>query len=133
MPEKTQAVIAALKAAKAFVKDAKTLEDAEAQIDGLLLVANATEDVEETQAETSLKIEYEQIAVKVPKLILDFLRAHEQDMGMTAKEYIEHNVISAVRSDLDAGDVFHPEAKELAENWNLNPIFKVLLNDPVTI
>lgn len=81
----------------------------------------------ETQTET---IEYEDVTVKVPKLIMAFLRAHEKDMGETAEEYIAYNAVGVVRADLDAGDVFVPVAEEIAREWNLNHIFKEIINDP---
>lgn len=81
--------------------------------------------------EQKQEIEYETVAIKVPKRIVDFLRAHEKDMNMTAKEYIEYNVVCIVRADIDALDVFFPSAKEVADGWKLNSIFKAIVNDEI--
>ena len=78
----------------------------------------------------SEKIEFENITIRAPKKILDFLRAHEKDMGRTAEEYIEFNLVQGVRADLDAGDVFTPTGPEIAKYWDLNVIFKQMINDP---
>jgi hypothetical protein len=77
------------------------------------------------------EIKYEQLTIRVPVAIMDFLRGHEKDMSWTAKDYIEYNVIERVRADLDAGDVFVLSAKEPADGWQLNPIFKAILNEKI--
>lgn len=76
------------------------------------------------------KIEFETVPVRVPKLIMAFLRAYEKSMGMTAKEYIEYNIVDSLRADVAALDTFITP-KEVADNWKLNPIFKTIVNDEV--
>ena len=72
--------------------------------------------------------EYETVTVKVPKPIMDFLRAHEKDMDKSAEKYIEREIVNFVQADLESMLVFVPSPKELAENWNLNAVFKTVLN-----
>jgi len=73
------------------------------------------------------KIEFEEITVKVPKLIIDFLRKHEKILGKTAQEYMERNIVDCVRADIDAGDVFVPVPEEVVEQHGLGPVFKAVL------
>jgi hypothetical protein len=82
--------------------------------------------------EPKQEIEFENVTIKVPKLIMDFLRGREKDMDETAKEYIEYNVVQIVNSDIRAGDVFVLDPEELADSWKLNPIFKAIINDEIT-
>ena len=67
----------------------------------------------------SEKIEFENITIRAPKKILDFLRAHEENLGRTAEEYIELNIVQCVKADLDAGDVFAPTGPQIAKTWAL--------------
>jgi hypothetical protein len=81
--------------------------------------------------EPKQEIEFENVTIKVPKLIMDFLRGREKDMDETAKEYIEYNVVQIVDSDIRAGDVFVQSPKEAAEGWKLNPVFRAIINDEI--
>jgi len=83
----------------------------------------------ENFCDVKTKIEYEQVTIKVPKLVMDFLRSMEKTLDETAKEYIERNVVMVVRADID-GDAFVPYPEEVTKAWGLNPIFKAVLNDP---
>lgn len=78
----------------------------------------------------SEKIECESVTVQVPKAIMEFLRSIEKPISMTAKEYIEYNIVECVRADIDAWETFI-SPKEVAEGWGLNPIFKTIINDEV--
>jgi hypothetical protein len=76
------------------------------------------------------EIEYEQVTIRLPKVVLDFLRSMEKTISMTPKEYIEYNTVCSIRADIDDLDAFVPSPEEVAKAWNLNPIFKQILNDP---
>lgn len=77
------------------------------------------------------KIEYETITIEVPKQVMELLRFSESMGKMTPKEWIEYSVVETVRSGLDA-NMFLPSPAALAEKFNLNPVFKEILNDTVT-
>jgi hypothetical protein len=65
-------------------------------------------------------IEYETITVKVPKLIMDFLRKTEEDPIKT----IESNIVDDIRSQLEAW-----EAKEWIQFSGLRPVFVEVLGE----
>lgn len=77
------------------------------------------------------QIEYETVTVKIPKQVMELLRFSQIAFKMTPTEYIEYNILELVRADLDSGE-FLPSGKELADKFNINPIFKEILNDEVT-
>ena len=70
------------------------------------------------------QIECEEVVVKVPKAIMQFLREHEDMLGETSEDYLQRDIVCSVSADLDSGDVFVPEALELAKKYKLQPIFK---------
>ena len=74
------------------------------------------------------QIEYETVTVQVPKLLMDYLRSHERDMNMTAKEYLEVTIVDCVRADIDCN---HLDPKQVADSWRLNPIFKAIINTEI--
>ena len=74
-------------------------------------------------------IEYEQVSLKVPKRIRDFLRLMQKVNHEGPEEYLAYNAVMAVRADIDAGDVFIPEPHEVAELHGLNPVFREILGD----
>jgi hypothetical protein len=76
------------------------------------------------------QIEYEAVTVQMPKQIMDYLRSIERCIKMTPKEYIEYNIVDCVRADIDSFDDF-VTPKELADGWQLNPIFKAITNTEV--
>jgi coenzyme F420-reducing hydrogenase beta subunit len=61
---------------------------------------------------------------------MDFLRSCEKALKSTAKEYLEYNVVGVVRADIDDGTVFVQMPDDIVKEWNLNPLFKAILNDP---
>jgi len=73
------------------------------------------------------EIEYEQVTIRVPKKIMDFLRLMQKLNHETPEEYMAYNVVDMVRADIDAGDVFIPEPHEVAELNGLTPVFKEIL------
>jgi hypothetical protein len=114
---------------KCEVQDSKTLEEALSKINDVIVfmkVAKAKEDEEQKQ-----QIEYEQIEIQVPKSIMNLLRYAQDIIEQTPKEFIEYYTIETVRSQIDAGQ-FLPDALQLTNQFKLNPIFKEIINDPVT-
>jgi len=76
----------------------------------------------ESEREQLKNTEFEQVTIKVPKNVMNLLRAYSKHgLGMTAAEYLECSVLQSVRGDLDAGDVFTLEAAEIISQYNLNP------------
>jgi hypothetical protein len=80
-----------------------------------------------SEQEQPKNIEFEQITIKVPKNVMNLLRAYSKHgLGMTANEYLEYGVLQAVRADLDVGDVFTLEPQEIINQYDLNPTLSVL-------
>jgi hypothetical protein len=69
-------------------------------------------------------IEYEAVTIRVPKLVMDYLRSMEKAYNMSAVEQIEHDFVDSVRAELESmtGSV-------LMEIWNLRPVFKTVLGE----
>jgi len=66
------------------------------------------------------KLEYIEITVKVPKLVVKFLEAQKQDV----KEYIEWTVVDSVRADIDAEAFSDP--KNVMKNFGLDKVLKAI-------
>ncbi len=84
----------------------------------------------ETQTEKDV-IEYEQVTVKVPKQVMELLRASESLLEMSPQEWLEYELVDTVRSCVDS-DMFVPEPKELADKFSLNPVFKAILDTQIS-
>lgn len=65
-------------------------------------------------------VEYEQVTVKVPKLIMDFLRKTEGD----PVESIEFTIVDGVRADIEG-----MTSEAWAEVFSLNKVFYEVLGD----
>ena len=74
-------------------------------------------------------IEYESVTVKVPKQVMDLLRYAQPTTGDTPEEDIEYGIVEGVRSRLEAGMFSTP--KDLADQFNLNPVFEEILEDTI--
>lgn len=77
-----------------------------------------------------IKIEYETLEIKVPKAVMDLLRYAQPITGDTPEQDIEYYVVESVRSRLES-DGFNPTPKDLADQFNLNPVLKEILNDTI--
>lgn len=77
-----------------------------------------------------MPIEYETVTIKVPKLVMDLLRFAESVLEESPIEFIEYVVVENVKAGLLA-DEFMPSAKYLADKFNLNPIFKELVDEVI--
>jgi biotin-(acetyl-CoA carboxylase) ligase len=82
---------------------------------------------EKSEQEQLKNIEFEQVTIKLPKNVMNLLRAYSKHgLGMTANEYLECSVLQSVKADLDAGDVFTVEAEEIITQYSLNPALSVV-------
>jgi hypothetical protein len=75
-------------------------------------------------------VEYEQVTLRIPKKIMDFLRLTQKLNHEDPEKYLLHSLVDMVRADIDAGDVFVPEVPEPAEVariHGLTPVFKEVL------
>jgi len=77
------------------------------------------------EKKTHEEIVYEEITVKVPRAIMDFLRANEDK----PIEYIEYSIVDFMHADVEAG-VFNDPTR-LAEKWCLNPVFQRIIGHTV--
>ncbi len=76
------------------------------------------------KTETSVPIEFEQVTIKVPKPVMEFLRQTDCD-NQGPEAWIEWHVVDAVRAYLDA-----VKADELRDWFNLGPTFSKVLGKP---
>jgi hypothetical protein len=81
-------------------------------------------ETENVQNQGSEQIEFEEILVKMPKAIMNFLREHEHELDEKIEDYLQRAIISVVRADIETNNVFVPSPIELANKYNLQPIFK---------
>lgn len=84
-------------------------------------------------AKTKNQIEFEEVVVKVPKLIMKFLREHEHILKEKAEEYLERCIVGLVSADIESEGTFVLSPIELAKKYDLQPIFKqfdVAIFDP---
>jgi hypothetical protein len=73
------------------------------------------------------KIEYEQVTVKVPKLVMDFLRATHKDRNFTETNTIaalEYAITDHVRAQMES-----MSGLEYIDLFDLKPVFYKVLND----
>jgi hypothetical protein len=72
-------------------------------------------------------VEFELVTLRVPKKIMEYLRMMEKANSETPTEYLEYSLVDVVRAELQA-----QTGKELCDLFDLNPIFKALVNDEVS-
>jgi len=77
-----------------------------------------------------MTIEYEEVKIRVPKQVMELLRFAVPVTEMTPEEWIEYTTVDNVRAGLEAND-FLPDAKALADKFQLNPVLKDILDDPI--
>jgi hypothetical protein len=70
------------------------------------------------------QIEYEEITVKIPKAIIEFLKDHEDMLEEKAEEYLERCIVGVVSSDIESQDCFVLSPVKLVKKYKLEPIFK---------
>ena len=68
----------------------------------------------------SKEIEFEQVTLKVPKAVMEYLRRIYGD----PVKWLEYHAVDLVSADLDA-----MSGKELAQIFGLQPVFKAVLKE----
>jgi len=70
--------------------------------------------------------EYIELKLKVPKAIVDFLRAYETAMAESAEQYLEYKIVQAIKGDLDGSweDSPYFDSPSLIERFGLDKVFK---------
>jgi hypothetical protein len=114
------------------LKSAKTLEEAIKIIDQDLETAKLTLEYKKLDSkEINLNGDfYEDVNVKIPTNIMELLRHSQAITGDTPQQDIEYAVVEGVRARID-GDQFLPTREALVKQYNLNPVFKAILDCPV--
>lgn len=84
----------------------------------------------ENTAKKAGPIEYEQVLVNIPKGAMELLRHSESITGDTPQQDIEYAIVESVRARIDGGQ-FLPTREALVKQYNLNPVFKAILDWPV--
>lgn len=77
---------------------------------------------ENTMVKRAEAIEFEEITLRVPKAVLDFI---DRFYG-NPKEHLEHDIVNWIRVDLEAIN-----GQELAERFNLQQVFKAILGEAI--
>jgi len=75
-------------------------------------------------SKTEQTCECEEVVLKIPKVIMKFLREHEDTLEEKTEEYLQRNIVGLVRADIDSMNVFVYSPLELAKKYDLQPIFK---------
>lgn len=75
----------------------------------------------ETETE---QIGCEEVVVKIPKVIMAFLREHEDELEEKIEGYLRRAIVSSVSADLESESVFVPSPIKLANKYDLQPVFK---------
>ena len=81
------------------------------------------------EPENNVTIEFydtEEVTVKIPKAIMDLLRHSESITGDSPTADIEYAVVESVRARIDGGQ-FLPTRETLLKHYNLEPLFKSIL------
>jgi len=72
-------------------------------------------------------IEYETVTLKIPKKVMKLLRDTDY-LGETAEKYLEREIVDVVRADIEGGECFTPTPSQLVKQYDLNPVFKEILD-----
>jgi len=70
------------------------------------------------------QIEYEEITVKIPKAIMNFLKDHEDMLEEKTEDYLERCIVGSVAADIESQDCFVLSPKKMVKKYELQPIFK---------
>jgi hypothetical protein len=83
--------------------------------------------MEKAETEKKVKIEFEEVTLKIPKAIMKLLRDSEKSLEETAIEYLEHSLVDMVRADIETQDCFVLTPRQVVEQYNLDPVFKEII------
>lgn len=75
------------------------------------------------------KEKYVEVTVRLPKRIVDFLKAQEKHLEMTVQEYLEYSIIQCVGADFDLLDwgpftFDYDKPEEVITQHGLNEVLK---------
>jgi len=72
------------------------------------------------------EIEYIELKLKIPKAIVDFLRAYETAMAESAEKYLEYKIVQAIKGDLNGSweDSPYFDSPSLIKRFGLDKVFK---------
>lgn len=68
------------------------------------------------------KLEFEEVIIKVPKHIMEFLRDHGED----PKEYLEYSLVAVFQADLETCEGVFINYKDALTRYNLANVFDVI-------
>jgi hypothetical protein len=124
--------ISAVETVREKIKSVKTIEEAIKIIDQDLETAKLTLEYKKLDSkEINLNGDfYEDVNVKIPTNIMELLRHSQAITGDTPQQDIEYAVVEGVRARIDGGQ-FLPTREALVKQYNLNPVFKAILDCPV--
>ena len=60
-------------------------------------------------------ISYEELTVRVPKTIFDFLEKHKTVLEITPQRYAEESIIEMLRTDINSNEVFRQVPQKIRE------------------
>ena len=67
---------------------------------------------------------YVEVSLRLPKKIVQFLKAMELNLGMTMEEYLESSIIAVVGADMDSLETFAPDPEALIGKFELQDLLK---------
>lgn len=70
------------------------------------------------------QIEYEEITVKIPKAIMEFLKDHEGMLEEKTEDYLERCIVCSVSADIESQDCFVLSPIKMVKKYKLQPVFK---------
>lgn len=123
--------ISAVEVVEEKIQSVKSIAEATKLIDKDLETARETlKDLRISQKINLNADFYETVTVKVPRAVMNLLRASESITGDSPRADIEYAIVESVRARIDGGQ-FLPTREVLVKQYNLNPIFKAVLDCPV--
>jgi hypothetical protein len=84
-------------------------------------------------AENNVTIEFydtEEVTLKIPTPFMDLLRHSQAITGDTPRQDMEYAIVESIRARIDGGQ-FLPTRETLVKQYNLNPLFKAILDCPI--
>ena len=113
------------------IKNAKTIEEAIKIMEQDIETAKSSLKDKEYSENINLNGDfYEDVNVKIPTNIMDLLRHSQAITGDTPQQDMEYAIVESVRARIDGGQ-FLPTREALVKKYNLNPVFKSILDCPV--
>jgi len=70
------------------------------------------------------QIEYEEITVKIPRAIMNFLKDHEDMLEEKTEEYLERCIVGSVSADIESQDCFVLSPIKMVKRYGLKAAFK---------